>query len=343
VERLERMLEYVASIIDVRGNVPMIGDADDAQVARLDPRESFCRFRSSLATGAVLFRRGDFKAKARLLDDKTRWLLGAQADEVYTRIEARPELLPVRRDFPNGGYYILGERFETADEVRMIVDAGPLGYQAIAAHGHADALSFVLSVGGLEFLVDPGTFAYHTEPAWRSYFRGTSAHNTIRIDGTDQSRPGGKFMWLEKASAACTLWRTSAEEDAFEGWHDGYLRLEDPVLHRRSIRLLKGERRIAIEDTLQMEGEHQVELFFHWSEQCSVEATENGIRATQRGRSLSLRLPELAGGHVQLLAGSVDPIAGWVSRRFDERVPASTVRWSATLAGECVLRSVIEY
>ena len=43
-----------------------------------------------------------------------------------------------------------------------MADAGPLGYQTIAAHGHADALSFTLSVGGMEFLVDPGTYAYHT-------------------------------------------------------------------------------------------------------------------------------------------------------------------------------------
>ena len=29
-ERLESMLEFVASVMDVGGNVPMIGDADDA-------------------------------------------------------------------------------------------------------------------------------------------------------------------------------------------------------------------------------------------------------------------------------------------------------------------------
>src|SRR5207249_6082019 len=138
------------------------------------------------------------------------------------------------REFADGGYYILGERFETPDEVRLIVDAGPIGYQAIAAHGHADALAFTLSLGGKEFLVDPGTFAYHTEPLWRAYFRGTSAHNTVRIDGEDQSQPGGKFMWLAKANAACAAFDTSTTEDVFEGWHDGYLRLPDPVMHRRS-------------------------------------------------------------------------------------------------------------
>ena len=221
VERLERMLEFLASIMDVGGNIPMIGDSDDAQVVRFDPRETFDRYRSSLATGAVLFRRGDLKAKAGHLDDKARWLLGAQAEEVFERIAARPAALPVKREFPDGGYCILGEAFETPQEVRMVVDAGPIGYQAIAAHGHADALAFTLSLGGVEFLVDPGTFAYHTEPLWRTYFRGTAAHNTLRVDAEDQSVQGGKFLWLKKANASCAAFRTEAEEDGFEGWHDG--------------------------------------------------------------------------------------------------------------------------
>ena len=79
-ERLENMLVFLASIMDAGGNVPMFGDADDAYVAKLDPREGFCRYKSLLATGALLFDRGDLKAKAGALDDKTRWLLGEGAD-----------------------------------------------------------------------------------------------------------------------------------------------------------------------------------------------------------------------------------------------------------------------
>ena len=342
VERLDRMLDYLASIIDVGGNVPMIGDSDDAYVARLDPRESASRHRSVLATGAVLFRRADLKRKAGVLDDKARWLLGSQAEEVF---ECLPETarLPVRREFREGGYYILGDRFETPEEVRLIVDAGPLGYQAIAAHGHADALAFTLSVGGREFLIDPGTYAYHTQPQWRSYFRGTSAHNTVRIDGEDQSEAGGKFMWLRKANAVCTGWRSSAEEDYFEGWHDGYLRLDDPVIHRRSIRLLKGERRIVIQDTLKMEAEHEVELFFHCSERCEVIVERARCMLVQDGQRVALSLPQVSSAKIEVLNASVDPIGGWVSRRFDEREPTMTVRWRALLAGECTLRTTIDF
>ena len=106
--RIESMLEYLASIMDVGGNVPMIGDVDDALVVKLDHRSDFCPYRSLLATGALLFNRPDFKAKAGRLDDKTRWLLGKEADGAYARIDAGALRLPVKRSFPLGGYYILG-------------------------------------------------------------------------------------------------------------------------------------------------------------------------------------------------------------------------------------------
>ncbi len=215
--RLESMLDYLASIMDAGGNVPMFGDADDGFAVRLAPQEGFCPYKSLLATGALLFRRGDFRQKARTLDDKTRWLFGATADAEFEALDASATRLPIRQTFPEGGYFVLGCGFDTPGEIRVVADAGPLGYRSIAAHGHADALSFSLSAGGLEFLIDPGTYAYHTQERWRNYFRGTSAHNTVRLDALDQSVPGGNFMWLSKARAGCSLWLSSAGEGQLRG------------------------------------------------------------------------------------------------------------------------------
>jgi hypothetical protein len=338
-DRIEAMLEYLASIMDAGGNVPMIGDADDGYVVRLDPRPAFCRYRSLLATGALLFGRGDLKAKAGALDDKTRWLLGAAGEEGYGAVDASEAVLPVRRAFPEGGYYILGRDFETPREIRLVADAGALGYREIAAHGHADALAFTLSIGGQEFLVDPGTYAYHTEGDWRAYFRGTAAHNTVRIDGCDQSQPGGNFMWLRKARAACSRWHATATEDVFEGAHDGYRALADPVTHRRRIALAKAARRVTIDDRLEMAGEHTVEIFFHCHEDAVVREVANGFEIARGERRLRLTLP--AGGEVRRLCGSLDPIGGWVSRRFDRKQPAPTLVWSARVSGNRTLRSTL--
>src|SRR6266851_222075 len=339
--RIESMIEYLASIMDAGGNIPMFGDSDDALVVELAQGGEYCRYRSLLATGAILFRRGDFKAKARGLDDKARWLFGEGADTAYEALDLSGTQLPIRRAFSEGGYYILGCDFETGNEIRLVADAGPVGYQTIAAHGHADALAFTLSVGGKEFLIDPGTYTFYTPGPWRRYFRGTAGHNTLRVDGRDQSQPGGTFMWLRKADARCTLWRSSDDRDVFEGRHDGYTHLPDPVEHRRRISVDKRVRQVIIEDTVLMSGTHEIELFFHCSERCEVDPVPEGYRILHGGHELFLRLPQVEDAVTRVYRGSIAPISGWASRGFDEKQPAPTIWWRHRLEGERVLRSVI--
>ena len=80
-------------------------------------------------------------------------------------------------------------------EIWCRCDGGPHGFLSIAAHAHADALSVEVRYGGVDILADPGTYCYHGEPAWRSYFRSTIAHNTVELGGRSQSSDGGPFMW----------------------------------------------------------------------------------------------------------------------------------------------------
>ena len=79
--------------------------------------------------------------------------------------------------------------------------AARTGTCSIAAHAHADALSVEVRYAGVDILADPGTYCYHGERAWRSYFRSTIAHNTAELGGRSQSSEGGPFMWVRHAQA----------------------------------------------------------------------------------------------------------------------------------------------
>ena len=338
--RIEAMLDVLASIMDAGGNVPMLGDAEPSPLLRFAP--GVHPFRSLLATGALLFNRGDFKLKAGALDEHTRWLV-PQAEARYPRIDTQRTALPPRQQFAHGGLYVLGAELGTPQEIRVVADAGPLGLGAAAARGHADALSFTLSAGGMEFLIDPGTYAYCSgatrQSHWRRYFRSTAAHNTVRVDGVDQSRQSGNFFWLRKARAGCSLWLSGAGKDIFEGWHDGYMGLDDPVKHRRLIELDKKARRVVVEDTLEMEEDHEVELYFHCSERCEVERGKNSLLLIQKKLAVEVVLPVADRCSVDLYTGSVSPLAGWVSRALDVREPAPTIVWRARLTGRAILRT----
>lgn len=330
-ERLERMLEFVASLMDVGGNVPMIGDADDARLVRFDPRCDANVFRSLLAAGAVLFRRGDFKAKAKEFDDKSRWLLGDAAEQTFKELESPIQQEP-RQEFCQGGYTILGDLFGRPDEIRIVADAGPLGYLSIAAHGHADALAFTLSVAGREMLIDPGTYAYHTQRAWRDYFKGTSAHNTLRVDGVDQSVSGGNFLWTRHAQARRERFEREAARDVWVGSHDGYLRLRDPLLHRRTIEFNKPLRTLRVTDRLECQGRHRIDLFWHGHEGCT-EAIEGDVVSLQReSAKVTLRMTSQR-WRPRIVRGQETPPLGWVSRKFDEKAPCPVVVWEGEIEG----------
>ncbi|HET9644489.1 MAG TPA: heparinase II/III family protein [Burkholderiaceae bacterium] len=333
--RLEAMVAFIAAITDAGGHVPMFGDADHAVMVRFDTSPGFDPYRSLRATGAALFNR-ELGPGSHMPDLKTQWLLGNDARAGFKSREM--DAPPRGTAFPEGGYWILVDRRGQPEEVRVVADAGPLGYLSLAAHGHADALSFVLSIGGHEVLIDPGTYAYHTERRWRDYFRGTSAHNTLRVDSLDQSTIGGSFMWLQKANARCLAFDDVDGTVRWAAEHDGYRRLADPVLHQRSIVLHQRERRIEVVDALQCRRAHRIELFWHFAE--GVEPRLEGadsiiIRFADRRWKL-----EAPGLELSLHRGEEDPPLGWISRRFDEKLPTWTLRCSRTIEGPTQIRTL---
>jgi hypothetical protein len=331
-DRLEAMLDFIASCMDVGGQVPAFGDSDDAVIVRFNPGCDFQAYQSLLASGAVLFARGDFRHKAQVFDDKSRWLLGDGAAAQFAAIPAEASGKSLRRRFEAGGYYILGSEFETAREVRLVVDAAPLGYLAIAAHGHADALSLTLSVAGRPMLIDPGTYSYHTQQRWRDYFRGTSAHNTLCVDHLDQSVPGGAFLWNSRAVTRCLAFDLSADEERIVAEHDGYSRLDDPVRHRREVAYQRAARLVSVTDQIRCASVHHLEIFWHFAEGCRLTLEGDAAWADSDGVTLELRWP--APLQARLVRGSVDPPQGWISHRFDEKVPAYTLVLSGSIDGD---------
>ncbi len=371
-QRLEAMIDFLACMMDAGGNVPMIGDADDGYVVRLAPdgygardwglgsdllqntTASFTRaprpessnqasdnYRSLIATGAVLFNRADLARKAARFDDKSRWLLGRAGEQAFSQLLAEAPLRYTgTRAFPHAGYFLLGDRYETSDEVKMVVDAGPLGYLSIAAHGHADALSIALSVGGEEVLVDPGTYAYHTSPEWRRYFRGTRAHNTVLVDGRDQSDQSGNFMWSRHANARCIEFVDELPVQRFVGEHDGYAVLSDPVSHRREIEYDASARRFTIVDILECKGPHTVRLHWHCAEALQPVLTDTEVclhTERHRIRIIADRAPQ----RVLSFHGGKPEEGGWISRSFGHKEPTTTVAWETAIQGAVVLRTYI--
>jgi heparinase II/III-like protein len=119
---------------------------------------------------------------------------------------------------------------------RVVLDVGELGFGALAAHGHPDALSLLADADGTTLLRDSGTCAY-APPASRERHRATAAHNTVVIDGRNQAKALGPHLWGRRFTTTIEAHALAAELDYIRASHDGYR----PVIHTRSVTFLKPE------------------------------------------------------------------------------------------------------
>jgi hypothetical protein len=324
-QRLARMAEFLSAVATSDGRVPALGDDDGGCAFTLGGRH-YHDVRGLLSSAALWLDRPDLYRSTG--SDHALWLYGP---ERVSEFEARltppvphPDVGRVRtQDFAEAGYAVQ-TMTARGREARLIFDTGPMGMDA-GGHAHADALSLLMTVDDRPLLVDPGTFVYNRAPEWRAYFRGTRAHNTVSVDGVDQTEPAGTFAWGRKA-------RVTVGEPLDRPWcayrwgeHDGYRRLAGDVRHRRHL-LAIGLDHWLIVDELIGRGNHRCVWHYHMAPEAAVDVTSSngvvrvGISVSGTEAGLTVATSETA--VAELVAGGLAPIQGWVSPRYARRRPA---------------------
>jgi hypothetical protein len=303
-QRLVAGAAFLAGILDDCGNHPRFGDDDDGTVLRQDLGHDQLAFAIAGAIGA-LFGNSSFCHPKYRLDLRAR-MLGASS------LPAK-DWRPMSKTFAQGGYTVM-----RSGQLMALFDHGPLGYSYTAGHGHADALAVWLHVGGTPLLVDAGTFRYNHDAGWREHMRGTAAHNTIMIDGLDQSEQTGPFNWGRRARGHLV----SAELEAtptVTATHDGYARLG--ITHERTVSL--DENRFLIMDRVLGSGRHHVRLTLQFAPGFVVEtAGEQRWRVVAEGGPaafVDLACSPLAARVVQQ---TLVPGPGAISPHYNELIPA---------------------
>lgn len=118
------------------------------------------------------------------------------------------------------------------------LDVAPIGPDYLPGHGHADTLSFELSVGAHRVLVNSGTSCYGSD-AERLRQRGTAAHNTVIVNGQDSSEVWSGFRVARRAYPfnLKILHSVEGADTQVQCAHDGYTRLRGKPIHHRTWRM----------------------------------------------------------------------------------------------------------
>lgn len=320
---LLRMTDALAAVVDSQLRPPRQGDADDGHGLVVDGAGTD-RWASLLATGDAVFGRLAWWPVVTGTDVRTPLLaalIRPYAKDGTAPAVSRPASRPAH--FGDAGMTIL----RGPAEIWCRCDGGPHGFLSIAAHAHADALSVEVRHDGVDVLADPGTFCYHGQPEWRQYFRSTLGHNTLQLDGADQSVSGGPFLWTRHARSRVLVADTAADTSG-EGvarWsaeHDGYRR----SVHRRRVELTGASRELRVVD--EVRGPRRaVRLAFHLGPAIAADLVGNRavLTWTRDGedRSAVLDLP----GQLRWRAhrGETDPPLGWYSVGFGRKQPTTAL------------------
>ncbi|MGX1479086.1 UNVERIFIED_CONTAM: hypothetical protein RKD50_007894 [Streptomyces canus] len=319
---LLRMTDALAAVVDNRLRPPRQGDADDGHGLVVDGSDTD-RWGSLLATGDAVFGRLAWWPAVTGTDVRTPLL--AALIRPYPEKGAAPAVTrPASRPahFADAGMTIL----RGPEEIWCRCDGGPHGFLSIAAHAHADALSVEVRHDGVDVLADPGTFCYHGQPEWRQYFRSTLGHNTLQLDGGDQSVSGGPFLWTRHAKSRVLVADTSGTSDGGTArWcaeHDGY----QGSVHRRTVELSAESQELRVVDEVRGP-RRDVRLAFHLGPAIAADLVGNSAVLTWivdgEGRSAVLDLP----GQLTWRAhrGETDPPLGWYSAGFGRKEPSTTL------------------
>ena len=295
----------------------MIGDTDSGQVLPI-VRRAADDHGYLLAMGAAIFHEPRFEIPNEEVPEELLWILGEQGVRDYRSLPDGS--MPEYQSFPDAGIYQLRQ-----DDLYLLFNASDAGVNGRGSHGHSDALSIEVSAGGFPFIVDPGTYLYTADLHERHLFRSTAYHSTVQVDGyeqntTEQSAP---FTLGNEARPRVLKWESNTETDLVIAEQDGYQRLAQPVLHRRSVRFDKRRRFWLIEDELTGEGIHDFSFRFHFAPGLETEVRPDGIvSAWDKINGASLLVGPLTDQRVPEL----EP--GFVSTDYGAKQPSIVARWS---------------
>jgi uncharacterized heparinase superfamily protein len=246
LERLEAMFIALKLFIQPNGQLPLIGDIDAGRLVTLErPGRPYSDWRFICAVGAALFENGELVAENSESDNFS------AANRLFGETISSGDVSAVSSDFPKSGFYVMRGK-----GAYCLITAGSIGTGGKGGHSHNDKLSFTLSIDGRDIFVDPGIYVYTASLAERDAYRSVRAHNTVMVGGEEQNRFLADSVWWgcrEDTHCKCLQWETRDERDIFCGAHQGYVRLDTPVVHNRKIVLDKQVAKLLVVDTMQAE------------------------------------------------------------------------------------------
>lgn len=278
--KLRKMFIALRDIIQPNGLIPLVGDTDDGRFLYLETPHSHKRdWRFLSCVGAALF--GDPALLTETASPRD-WAAAQLLLNVQPRENQPTESKSA--SYRDVGFYIM-----RGPGLYSLISCGPIGTDGKGGHCHNDKLALTLCVDEKEILIDPAVYVYTASRKYRDLYRSVSSHNTVVLADQEQNRFLDESPWWgchEDTRCKCIKWENWPERDVFIGEHEGYLRLDTPVLHRRQIVWQKRNRRMIITDKMLKQDSAEPSRKMQWTfmlhPECQIASVEEQLAVVER-------------------------------------------------------------
>jgi uncharacterized heparinase superfamily protein len=214
----------------------------------------------------------------------------------------------------------------------LVFDTGDVGPDYQPGHAHCDTLSFEASLNGARVITDTGVYHYRVSQE-RAYCRSTAAHNTVSIDGQEQSEVWESFRVGRRAYATGSSRMVEGGMTFLRGAHDGFTRIARGLVHERCLAV--GEDRfIAVVDWIHGNGRRCVTAHLHLHP--DVRVRREGSEYACSGPSGSFRIIPPDGAETTIFETEYYP-------RFGVKVARQSLRFEMTCALPAVMTALIVF
>jgi len=203
--------------------------------------------------------------------------------------------------------------------------------------GQCDQMHVDLWWKGQNLALDAGTYSYNAAPPWDNRLADTAVHNTVQVDGRDQMRRAGRFLWLDWAQAY--IKNSDSSSQKITAVHTGYRNLG--VRHQRSL-IYSSSNHWQVLDSLLPVGDtpqHHSAVLNWLLPDLPWELHGTTLRLKTPEGIISIRLAladqTTAQTYVQLVRagsviagpGSASTVLGWYSPTYSIKIPALSFRF----------------
>ncbi|MDD2922973.1 MAG: heparinase II/III family protein [Anaerolineales bacterium] len=309
IQALSRSSHWLFSMLDTAtGHTPNFGSNDGALILPLSVSD-FRDYRPTVQAAARAFLKTNLPAGA--WDEMSLWLN-----------------LPANERVINSEDYLI-------DNIHGKNSWAHLRASAFKSRlAHADQLHLDLWRRGLNIAQDAGTYMYNAEPPWDNPLTATRVHNTVTIDGQDQTTRAGKFMALDWVNAYSK--NIIATDENILSCARAHYRLRS-VKHERTVAAYRDERWVIRDEMTVYKNQKRV-FRLHWllpdyewkienrefgfeirlkSPQGWITLVVNSAPKTEAASFSLVRAGELIYGQ-----RDVKPYEGWVSQTYGQKSPA---------------------